>query len=120
MPPTRSSTHSTGVPPQMTPTDALNKSPDNIVWRLAITGEPVRGKCTINLTPHQSTPYQHRVAKGAQVFADTGDPKHDWLWDIINMAKMGEHGRPVTQPPPTFIVWFLTTSDNKLLEFLHP
>jgi hypothetical protein len=42
-----------------------------------------------------------------------------WLSDIINLAKVGGHAKPIHEPPPNYIVWFCTTLDGELIKYIE-
>jgi hypothetical protein len=43
----------------------------------------------------------------------------EWLVNIITIAKIGGHAKPIVQPPPNFIVWFNTDLDGNLIKFIE-
>ena len=104
----------------MTPSEALTTTENIYTWRCSLTGPMYRDRVVLSLTMHHSLNdprYQPSVS-----FSTTGlpSPKFDWLWDILTLAQLSDSGLYVTHPPPNFTIWFATTKDHKLLQFLKP
>jgi hypothetical protein len=88
------------------------------VWRCALTGRIDREDCSVHLTRNWSVnDPQHQKAHSISM-RGVPSPTYDWLWDILTVARLGDSGTSVVNPPPTYIVWFATTHDNKLIELL--
>lgn len=43
----------------------------------------------------------------------------EWLTNVINIAKIGGHAKPIFEPPPNFIVWFNTKPNGELIKFIE-
>ena len=41
-----------------------------------------------------------------------------WLIDIVNLGKLGNHGSHVRNPPPDFILWFDIDDNFNFLRFV--
>lgn len=42
----------------------------------------------------------------------------EWLINVINIARIGDHAKLVHEPPPEIIVWFRTNPDTTLHSFV--
>jgi hypothetical protein len=55
----------------------------------------------VDITPHDNLPLSKRP---------------EWLVNIVNLARLGDHFLEVHDPPPDRVLWFAVDSDFNLLD----